>query len=167
VNRTFADFPNSGRPTQLSRWRSVCSGTRRRWRSVWIECARPLPPDRRRRRSNASVAGAFGCAEVTRREIDQEKVDAGPAGSATYRLMAEAPRPAAEAFRNLRLRYRSWSGSRTQSFLFTSALRVKKKFHQRNYALSLAQQGHRVLLVDGDLRRPVAQDFSPDCAKWK
>src|SRR3989442_8293282 len=39
--------------------------------------------------------------------------------------------------------------------LFTSALPDEgKSFTCTNYALALAQQGYRVLLVDGDLRRP-------------
>ena len=96
--------------------------------------------------------------EVRRDEKStKEKVDAGPAGSATYRLMAEAPEgPAAEAFRNLRAAL-SLLGPEAERkvFLFTSALPSEgKSFTSANYALSLAQQGHRVLLVDGDLRRP-------------
>src|SRR6266446_8612935 len=96
--------------------------------------------------------------EVRRDEKStKEKVDAGPAGSATYRLMAEAPQgPAAEAFRNLRAAL-SLLGPEAERkvFLFTSALPSEgKSFTSANYALSLAQQGHRVLLVDGDLRRP-------------
>src|SRR5262249_52980600 len=40
-------------------------------------------------------------------------------------------------------------------FLFTSAVPNEgKSFSSANYALALAQQGHRVLLIDGDLRRP-------------
>jgi Mrp family chromosome partitioning ATPase len=71
--------------------------------------------------------------------------------------VAEAPEgPAAEAFRNLRAAL-SLLGPEAERkvFLFTSALPSEgKSFTSANYALSLAQQGHRVLLVDGDLRRP-------------
>src|SRR5207249_3042559 len=39
--------------------------------------------------------------------------------------------------------------------LFTSALPGEgKSFTSANYAVALAQQGYRVLLLDGDLRRP-------------
>jgi succinoglycan biosynthesis transport protein ExoP len=96
--------------------------------------------------------------EVRRDEKStKEKEDAGPSGSATYRLVAEAPEgPAAEAFRNLRAAL-SLLGPEAERkvFLFTSALPSEgKSFTSANYALSLAQQGHRVLLLDGDLRRP-------------
>ncbi|MEP6956184.1 MAG: GNVR domain-containing protein, partial [Chthoniobacterales bacterium] len=75
----------------------------------------------------------------------------------TYRLVAEAPEgPVAESFRNLRAAL-SLLGPEVerQVFLFTSALPNEgKSFTSANYALALAQQGHRVLLIDGDLRRP-------------
>ncbi len=75
----------------------------------------------------------------------------------TYRLVAEAPEgPVAESFRNLRAAL-SLLGPEVERkvFLFTSALPNEgKSFTSANYALALAQQGHRVLLIDGDLRRP-------------
>jgi succinoglycan biosynthesis transport protein ExoP len=74
-----------------------------------------------------------------------------------YRLVAEIPEgPAAEAFRNLRAAL-SLLGPEAERkvTLFTSAVPDEgKSFTCANYALVLAQQGYRVLLVDGDLRRP-------------
>src|SRR5437588_8498881 len=80
-----------------------------------------------------------------------------PREAAKYRLVDEAPGGViAEGFRNLRAAL-SLLGPEIDRrlFLFTSALPSEgKSFTSANYALSLAQQGHRVLLVDGDLRRP-------------
>jgi capsular exopolysaccharide synthesis family protein len=78
-------------------------------------------------------------------------------GSSNYRVVVETPEsPAAEAFRNLRaaLSLLGPEAERKVS-LFTSAVPSEgKSFTSANYALALAQQGYRVLLIDGDLRRP-------------
>jgi len=74
-----------------------------------------------------------------------------------YRLVAETPEgPAAEAFRNLRAALALLGPEAERKVaLFTSAVPDEgKSFTSANYALALAQQGHRVLLIDGDLRRP-------------
>jgi len=80
-----------------------------------------------------------------------------PREAAKYRLVDEAPGGViAEGFRNLRAAL-SLLGPEVDRrlFLFTSALPDEgKSFTSVNYALALAQQGHRVLLIDGDLRRP-------------
>jgi len=74
-----------------------------------------------------------------------------------YRVVVETPEsPAAEAFRNLRaaLSLLGPEAERKVS-LFTSAVPNEgKSFTSANYSLVLAQQGYRVLLIDGDLRRP-------------
>ena len=80
-----------------------------------------------------------------------------PWGSSTYRVVVKTPEsPAAEAFRNLRAAL-SLLGPEIERkvTLFTSAVPNEgKSFTSANYALALAQQGYRVLLIDGDLRRP-------------
>jgi polysaccharide biosynthesis transport protein len=80
-----------------------------------------------------------------------------PLRAANYRLVADAPdSPIAEAFRNLRAAL-SLLGPQADRriFLFTSALPSEgKSFASANCAIALAQQGQRVLLIDGDLRRP-------------
>lgn len=91
-----------------------------------------------------------------KKEKENKKKDV-VADAAKYRLVDEAPAgPIAESFRNLRAAL-SLLGPEVdrRTFLFTSALPNEgKSFTSVNYALALAQQGHQVLLVDGDLRRP-------------
>jgi polysaccharide biosynthesis transport protein len=78
-------------------------------------------------------------------------------GASTYRVIADVPEgPAAEAFRNLRAALGLLGPeSERKIYLFTSAVPSEgKSFTSTNYAVALAQQGYRVLLIDGDLRRP-------------
>ena len=80
------------------------------------------------------------------------------------KLVAGAPEgPVAEAFRNLRAAL-ALLGPETERrvFLFASALPAEgKSFTSANYALALMQQGYRVLLIDGDLRRPTLHKIFP------
>lgn len=65
--------------------------------------------------------------------------------------------PAAEAYRNLRvnLLFMSTEDDPIRSILFTSPGPDEGKSTSAvNFAVMLAQQGHRVLLLDADLRRP-------------
>jgi len=108
-----------------------------------------------------SYLGLPVLAAVPERATSKKKDEDGtPEGAVTYRLVAEAPEgPVAESFRNLRASL-SLLGPEIERkvFLFTSALPTEgKSFTSANYALALAQQGHRVLLIDGDLRRPSLQ----------
>ena len=110
-------------------------------------------------------------AAVPERTSKKKKGDDTPSdGAVTYRLVAEAPEgPVAESFRNLRASL-SLLGPEIERkvFLFTSALPTEgKSFTCANYALSLAQQGHRVLLIDGDLRRPSMGRIFADAAAKK
>jgi uncharacterized protein involved in exopolysaccharide biosynthesis/Mrp family chromosome partitioning ATPase len=91
-------------------------------------------------------------------------------GTSTYRVITKSPEgPAAEAFRNLRAAL-SLLGpeSERKISLFTSALPGEgKSFTSTNYAVALAQEGYRVLLLDGDLRRPSLHKIFGLTAKGK
>ena len=63
----------------------------------------------------------------------------------------------AEAFRSLRASLSTLANAETRrSFLITSALPADgKTFCSSNFAVTLSQQGHRTLLIDADLRKPM------------
>ena len=69
--------------------------------------------------------------------------------------------PGAEVFRTLRTTLSMLGREKDRrTYLFTSSLPSEgKTFTSVNYAVSLAQQGLRVLLVDIDLRRPMIEEF--------
>ena len=80
--------------------------------------------------------------------------------SKTPRAFVDPATPSAEAFRTLRLamQIRAERGT-TDAVLFTSAEPgVGKSTVASNYAL-IASMGHRVLLIDADLRRPALHKF--------
>lgn len=68
---------------------------------------------------------------------------------------------AAEGFRSLRASLKLLGKAQERrSFLFTSAIPGEgKSFVSSNFALSLAQDGARVLLIDADLRRPSIHQY--------
>jgi len=76
-------------------------------------------------------------------------------------IMADAQCSEAESFRTLRTALSLLGGAKKQELktvLFTSALPEEgKTFCSLNYALSLAQQGLRTLIIDCDLRRPTVE----------
>lgn len=73
----------------------------------------------------------------------------------------EANSPGAEAFRTLRTSLSMLGrAEHRRTFLFTSAVPSEgKTFTSMNYAMCLAQQGLKTLLIDGDLRRPSVQKY--------
>ncbi len=75
----------------------------------------------------------------------------------SYLLMVKEPNAtASESFRTLRASLALLGPEDERKvLLFTSAIPSEgKSFSSINYAVSLAQQGHRTLLIDADLRRP-------------
>src|SRR5438270_8416434 len=106
----------------------------------------------------------------TKEDGSQNRSQRNLEGTSTYRVISEKPEgPAAEAFRNLRAAL-SLLGpeSERKISLFTSALPSEgKSFTSTNYAVALAQQGYRVLLLDGDLRRPSLHKVFGLTGKWK
>ncbi|MBV9009066.1 MAG: polysaccharide biosynthesis tyrosine autokinase, partial [Verrucomicrobia bacterium] len=108
-----------------------------------------------------AIFGLPVLAAIPETKGDAPKTAAGrrraPPEGAKYRLVDEARGgDIAESFRNLRAALSLLGPEEERKvFLFTSALPNEgKSFTSVNYALALAQQGHRVLLIDGDLRRP-------------
>jgi polysaccharide biosynthesis transport protein len=71
----------------------------------------------------------------------------------------EAPSSKTEAFRTLRASLSMLGRPEDRKvFLFTSSLPGEgKTFCSLNYAFSLAQQGFKTLLIDGDMRRPMIE----------
>ena len=91
-------------------------------------------------------------------------------GTSAYRVISDVPEgPAAEAFRNLRAALALLGPENERKIsLFTSAVPNEgKSFTSTNYAVALAQQGYRVLLIDGDLRRPSLHKVFGTTGKWK
>ena len=77
----------------------------------------------------------------------------------------DAKSPAAEAFRTLRTSVSMLGRAEDRrTFLFTSALPQEgKTFSSLNFALCLAQQGLKTVIIDGDLRRPaIEKSLVPD-----
>lgn len=89
-----------------------------------------------------------------------KEVKKAPVGRAVLIMAEDAKSPGAEAFRSLRTSLRMLGREEDRrTFLFTSALPQEgKTFCAANYSLSLAQQGFRTLLIDGDLRRPAVEN---------
>ncbi|MGW8266731.1 MAG: polysaccharide biosynthesis tyrosine autokinase, partial [Longimicrobiales bacterium] len=92
-----------------------------------------------------------------RRLVDAEGKEGGLPGGGPLVVALDALDPAAEAYRNLRmnLMFMSTADDPIRSVLFTSPGPSEgKSTTALNFSVMLAQQGHRVLLLDADLRRP-------------
>jgi polysaccharide biosynthesis transport protein len=80
----------------------------------------------------------------------------------------DAQSPAAEAFRTLRTSVTMLGRPESRrTFLLTSAIPQEgKTFCSLNFALALAQQGLKTVIIDGDLRRPaIEKSLLPDTAR--
>ncbi|MGB8168168.1 MAG: polysaccharide biosynthesis tyrosine autokinase [Chthoniobacteraceae bacterium] len=88
--------------------------------------------------------------------IPKKRQGQGEAGAQSLDTVAERNGVVAEAFRSLRASLSTLAGSESRrSFLVTSALPSDgKTFCSANFAVSLAQQGFKTLLIDADLRKP-------------
>ena len=87
--------------------------------------------------------------------VPVSEINGKPTGSRL--VMIESPNSTcSEAFRSLRVNIESMTRKKSHKVvLFTSSVPSEgKTFTSINYASSLAQQGHRTLLIDMDLRKP-------------
>lgn len=86
-------------------------------------------------------------------------VPKAPASDSVLIVNNDAKSPGAEAFRTLRTSVTMLGRpEERRTFLFTSAVPQEgKTFCSLNFALALAQQGLRTLIIDGDLRRPTVE----------
>jgi capsular exopolysaccharide synthesis family protein len=134
----------------------------------------PVAPNKRSIFVKAVLAGLFGglllalgvnAIDSSIKTVDQAEESLRlPVLSAVPQLKAgesvvvkeNANSPGAEAFRTLRTSLTMLGrAEQRRTFLFTSALPGEgKTFCSVNYAVCLAQQGLRTLLIDADLRRP-------------
>jgi tyrosine-protein kinase Etk/Wzc len=114
-------------------------------------------------RTSSDVEGLLGIPVLgvvprLRRLHPEEEVGRGGGAPAAPLVVALDPmEPAAEAYRNLRLNlnFMSSEDAPLRSILFSSPGPGEGKSTSAvNYAVMLAHQGQRVLLVDADLRRP-------------
>jgi succinoglycan biosynthesis transport protein ExoP len=104
----------------------------------------------------ATIPPAKSPLNVTRREASTSIVSARQAVVTLSSPFSQN----AEAYRSLRNALLSLRSGLPKTILFTSALPVKGLAEAAvNFALSLAQAGSRVLLVDADLRQPVLHEM--------
>lgn len=139
----------------------------------------PKWPSKPRKARTLAAAGAGGLVvafallfllqafDSTLRSVDQAEQTLGlPSLSAVPQASGKAARTPlvlidqpgsreAEAFRCLRTSLSLQADEPPKTVIFTSAVPSEgKSYCAANYAVALAQQGHRTLLIDADLRRP-------------